>query len=92
MTSPHRLALVAPERAGYHPRKVNEGRRSFGSALKVLMSAHSPQPAMPVVRDPAVRQSGSRLEQLVFNNRLLVLLLCFVTVLGLLRPEPASQL
>ena len=41
---------------------------------------------MPVVRDPAQfdRKSGSRLEQLVFNNRLLVLLLCLVAtaVLG----------
>ena len=39
---------------------------------KVLMSAHSQQPAMPVVSDPAQfdRKSGSRLEQLVFNNRL----------------------
>lgn len=50
------------------------------------MSAHSQQPAMPVVRDPAQfdRKSGSRLEQLVFNNRLLVLLLCLAAtaVLG----------
>lgn len=41
---------------------------------------------MPVVRDPAQfdRKSGSRLEQLVFNNRLLVLLLCLAAtaVLG----------
>ncbi|WP_305678063.1 RND family transporter [Hydrogenophaga sp.] len=47
------------------------------------MSAHSQQPAMPVVSDPANfdRKSGSRLEQLVFNNRLPVLLLClFATV------------
>ncbi|MBA4212865.1 MAG: RND transporter, partial [Polaromonas sp.] len=38
---------------------------------------------MPVVSDPANfdRKSGSRLEQLVFNNRLPVLLLClFATV------------
>lgn len=49
------------------------------------MSAHSQQPAMPVVTDPANfdRKSGSRLEQLVFNNRLLVLLLCLVATVVL---------
>lgn len=49
------------------------------------MSAHSQQPAMPVVSDPAKfdRNSGSRLEQLVFNNRLFVLLLCLVATVVL---------
>ena len=52
---------------------------------KVLMSAHSQQPAMPVVSDPAHfdRKSGSRLEQLVFNNRLPVLLLCLIATVVL---------
>jgi hypothetical protein len=52
---------------------------------KVLMSAHSQQPAMPVVSDPALfdRKSGSRLEQLVFNNRLPVLLLCLIATVVL---------
>lgn len=52
---------------------------------KVLMSAHSQQPAMPVVSDPAQfdRKSGSRLEQLVFNNRLPVLLLCLIATVVL---------
>jgi predicted RND superfamily exporter protein len=52
---------------------------------KVLMSAHSHQPAMPVVSDPAQfdRKSGSRLEQLVFNNRLPVLLLCLIATVVL---------
>ena len=49
------------------------------------MSAHSQQPAMPVVSDPANfdRNSGSRLEQLVFNNRLSVLLLCLIATVVL---------
>lgn len=49
------------------------------------MSAHSQQPAMPVVSDPAKfdRKSGSRLEQLVFNNRLFVLLLCLIATVVL---------
>ncbi|MBW8315133.1 MAG: MMPL family transporter, partial [Hydrogenophaga sp.] len=49
------------------------------------MSAHSQQPAMPVVSDPALfdRKSGSRLEQLVFNNRLPVLLLCLIATVVL---------
>ncbi len=40
---------------------------------------------MPVVSDPANfdRKSGSRLEQLVFNNRLPVLLLCLIATLVL---------
>lgn len=44
------------------------------------MSAHSPQPTMPVVSDLAQfdRNSGSRLERLVFNHRISVLLLCLV--------------
>lgn len=52
---------------------------------KVLMSAHSQQPAMPVVSDPTHfdRKSGSRLEQLVFNNRLPVLLLCLIATVVL---------
>jgi hypothetical protein len=52
---------------------------------KVLMSAHSQQPAMPVVSDPAHfdRKSGSRLEQLVFNNRLPVLLMCLIATVVL---------
>jgi len=52
---------------------------------KVLMSAHSQQPAMPVVSDPAHfdRKSGSRLEQAVFNNRLPVLLLCLIATVVL---------
>ena len=49
------------------------------------MSAHSQQPAMPVVSDPAKfdRKSGSRLEQLVFNNRLAVLLFCLIATVVL---------
>ncbi|MDP3926139.1 MAG: MMPL family transporter [Hydrogenophaga sp.] len=49
------------------------------------MSAHSQQPAMPVVSDPAHfdRKSGSRLEQAVFNNRLPVLLLCLIATVVL---------
>ncbi len=49
------------------------------------MSAHSQQPAMPVVTDPANfdRKSGNRLEQLVFNNRLPVLLLCLIATVVL---------
>ncbi|WP_310565271.1 efflux RND transporter permease subunit [Hydrogenophaga sp.] len=49
------------------------------------MSAHSQQPAMPVVSDPAHfdRKSGSRLEQLVFNNRLPVLLMCLIATVVL---------
>lgn len=52
---------------------------------KVLMSAHSQQPTMPVVSDPAHfdRKSGSRLEQLVFNNRLPVLLMCLIATVVL---------
>ena len=40
---------------------------------------------MPVVSDPALfdRKSGSRLEQLVFNNRLPVLLLCLIATVVL---------
>jgi predicted RND superfamily exporter protein len=40
---------------------------------------------MPVVSDPAKfdRKSGSRLEQLVFNNRLFVLLLCLIATVVL---------
>ncbi|MDP2005346.1 MAG: MMPL family transporter [Rubrivivax sp.] len=49
------------------------------------MSSHVQTVAMPVVRDAADfdRQSGDLLERLVFNNRIVVLLLCAVATLVL---------
>ena len=47
------------------------------------MAGHSEQPRMPVIRDPKDfdRRSGNLLERVIFNNRVLVLLVCLVATI-----------